>query len=433
MTHQLPHQRPDAPAAARSTAWTGNVILSLAVVVALALALTSWLSYDAARDASDALMRAEAQQVGIAAQREVSTLADDATPAATVLASFADDGLRYVAIRGPDGSLAHVAGTPIEATGFGLGDSPPSPRRRNRLTVVDGIVRLNLPPRARRGRRGRRGGRGGGPAIVVELEPKLAGSVGGHATRTLVVSLIGALVCLLGGLLVRSLWNRRVALQARLADKRQLESLGEMAAVMAHEMRNPLASLKGNLQLLAERFRDDERAHAKVERVVGEATRLEQLTNSLLTFIRSGRIELKSADPVAIIERVRLQTSSTAIVVDADKAPPLWTFDPDRVEEAVTNLLVNAVDVSPQPGSIQVQVVERAGALEVSVRDQGPGFQGDIERLFEPFTTTKTRGTGLGLAVSRQIAEAHGGTLTATNHAAGGAVVVLRLPRHVLD
>ena len=199
-----------------------------------------------------------------------------------------------------------------------------------------------------------------------------------------------------------------------------------MSAVLAHEIRNPLASLKGHAQLLAEQLPPDSGERRKAERVVHEAGRLEKLTTDLLDFVRSGPLELLSVDPAALLQAAAEEVATGGLVaIDATGAPRRWPLDAR----------------APAPGADQPAAQRAAGLaarraadrgawpwrriwLVFRIRDHGAGLpRGDEERIFEPFFTTRTSGTGLGLAVARRVVELHGGSLTAANHPQGGARV----------
>jgi two-component system, NtrC family, sensor histidine kinase HydH len=212
--------------------------------------------------------------------------------------------------------------------------------------------------------------------------------------------------------------------------RQRLSQLGEMSAVLAHEIRNPLASLKGNAQLLAERLAPGSRELQRAERVVNEATRLEALTSDLLDFARAGPVEHDAADPAALLRLAVEDVGQPGLAIDDANAPPRWTMDSKRIGQALANLLRNAVQVSPGDRPPVASVAEEAGQLVYTVRDFGPGLPDrDRERIFEPFYTTRTNGTGLGLAVARRATELHGGSISAANHPDGGAVFRLMIPR----
>jgi two-component system sensor histidine kinase HydH len=230
--------------------------------------------------------------------------------------------------------------------------------------------------------------------------------------------------------------------EQRHAQQRQLAALGEMSAVLAHELRNPLASLKGHAQLLQERLeRDgaDERTTAKAVRVVAEARRLEQLTHGLLDFVRLGELQRGPASPLAIVEAAIADFQKDRVDVEAEHAPASWSLDAQRMQQVISNLVDNALQAAADE-RVEVEVRTSASACVFEVRDRGPGVPDDQrELIFQPFHTTRTRGTGLGLAVSRRIVELHGGTIevernclhaaSAPGNSGGGALFRVTIPK----
>jgi two-component system sensor histidine kinase HydH len=223
--------------------------------------------------------------------------------------------------------------------------------------------------------------------------------------------------------------GRFEAARLALAEQKRLSQLGEMSAVLAHEIRNPLASLKGNAQLLAERLPADSREKSRADRVVSEATRLEALTSDLLDFARSGPLERAVVDPAVLVRTAIADVDASGFELDAAAAPASWPVDANRMRQALVNILQNARQAAHDGRPPRVRVAQEGAALVVEVRDFGPGLAAGSEaRIFDPFFTTRTNGTGLGLAVVRRIVEMHGGTITASNHPQGGAVFCIRLP-----
>ena len=195
---------------------------------------------------------------------------------------------------------------------------------------------------------------------------------------------------------------------------------------MAHELRNPLTSLKGHAQLLVEDLEEPKR-RAKAERVVREAERLESLTTSLLDFVRDGPIERSAVTPRELVSRTLEHLAAERVNVDLSAAPDALFVDEARLARALHNLVDNALQATSGSEAIELRVGrERSDAL-IEVRDHGDGIPAGAEaQIFEPFHTTRVRGTGLGLAVARRIAEQHGGSLTGENHPDGGALFRLR-------
>ncbi len=201
-----------------------------------------------------------------------------------------------------------------------------------------------------------------------------------------------------------------------------------MAAVLAHELRNPLASLKGHAQLLARMLPTDGKEAQKADRVVAEATRMERLTTDLLDFARSAALRRASVDPTALL-RASVEGLGAAVALDVDAAPARWSLDPQRMRQALDNVLRNAIQASPEGVEARARIAVERGRLVFEIEDEGPGIaEAELEQIFAPFHTRRVRGTGLGLAVARRVVEQHGGTIIASNRPEGGARFVIEVP-----
>lgn len=413
-----------------------RALLALAVAIVLmgaALAVTAWSTHAGVMSASDALVRGQADVFQRDLRNRLVTLGGplDDEALAELLDDHQADGLRFVATLGPRGQVVAQAGAPGEA------DSAPAwaGQASDSVERVGERVRVIFrgPPRhgARRAFHRRPDDRQAieeqwPQALLIEFEPVQAEALRTSARRTLGVGAVAAGTLLLLALgLVR--WSMRAAaVEQERERERRLASLGQLSAVLAHEIRNPLASLKGNAQLLAAMLPEGERPRAKAERVVGEALRLEGLTNDLLEFARDGELHLEPVDPATLLTESATRVSP-AIRVVTDGAPRAWQLDPRRVGQVLANLLDNAVQAgAPVTASVQ----EEGGRLVYEVSDAGPGVpEADRARLFEPFFTTRTHGTGLGLAVVKRVVELHRGTITVEDAPGGGACFRVALPR----
>ncbi len=220
--------------------------------------------------------------------------------------------------------------------------------------------------------------------------------------------------------------------------KNRLAALGEMAAGMAHEIRNPL----GGIQLYASMLAKDVAGMAPslelVKKISGGVKRLEALVSQVLAFSREIRISPIATDMAQIVARaVEMATSrfdACGVVweIEGPAEMPV-TLDPLLVEQAMLNLLLNAADaMEERGGTLRIfystgEEVE-AKQLRLIVKDQGSGIPAAVlERIFDPFFTTKNTGTGLGLAIVHRIVEAHEGTIMASNPAGGGAQFEIRI------
>jgi two-component system sensor histidine kinase HydH len=266
--------------------------------------------------------------------------------------------------------------------------------------------------------------------VVIEFEPLVANRLRrevwvlvavGAATSVVV---IGFAVWMVRGS------RQRDKLQVELERGRRLAALGEMSSVIAHEVRNPLASLKGHAQLLVEALPDAGPARTKADRVVTEATRLERLTTDLLEFVRSGELRRAPTDARALVDDAIGEVGNGRVDVTTGGELAGWSLDPARLRQAIVNVIQNAVQASPTDQRVDVAVTGGSDALVIAVRDRGPGIPaGEEKTIFEPFHTKRIKGIGLGLAIARRMVEMHGGTIAAAARTGGGAEVTITVPR----
>jgi signal transduction histidine kinase len=226
----------------------------------------------------------------------------------------------------------------------------------------------------------------------------------------------------------------------------QLAAVGQLAAGMAHELRNPLTSMKllvqgAQAEAAGESGREDgwlapRLSGRDLSILEEEISRLEQLIQSFLDFARPPRPEKRVVDLRSLVEQTtallagRAAAASTRLETVLPPQPALGTVDPGQVRQVLLNLVLNALDASAGEGVVTV-TLERDGDgwLALRVADRGCGLPAALgERIFDPFTTTTETGLGLGLSICKRIAAAHGGTLSAANRPGGGAVFTLRLP-----
>lgn len=402
----------------------------LATTFAMGVALlgTAWMSRTRVVRAASTLNRGQAGVLLESARQLVRDLPAVPSPGQldSLLLRREDAGLRYVGVFDISGAAIAEAGKArgqVDMEDGHVDFGPPG------VEEVGSRLRLVGPAPPSQGERFDR--RGPRRFLAIEFEPVVADQMAADATTTFLLSGLVAIALLMVAFIFWRLSAQQEVAERRLEDQRRLSALGEMAAVMAHEIRNPLASLKGHAQLLAERLVGGNEAEIrKAERVVYEAERLEALTNDLLDFVRSGPVNVRPADPGAIVSACIDEVGADDFALDTSGAPAEFPVDATRLRQAVTNVLQNARQATAAGTRPEVTVRERDGALEIAVRDFGAGVPaGDEEKIFTPFFTTRTTGTGLGLAVTQRVMQMHGGTVTARNHEGGGAVFRLTLPR----
>ncbi len=410
--------------------------MAVTFAMGASLVATSLLSYRSVVHASGLLSRAQGE--GFVRSTFFLILPGqepgDSAALVTLLQEQAAAGLRYVGVFAPDGR-------PVAEAGSRLAEPPLSLSLQGNpdlLAVVDLGTRIRMvagPPPEPRGHEGDSPAEGPDRrrprvTIAVEFEPLVAWQLRAQAARTLAIGVVAAVVLMAVAALFSRQLGRQEAAERRFEEQRRLAVLGEMSSVIAHELRNPLASLKGNAQLLAERLPPDGRERKKAERIVLEAQRLEALSGDLLDFSRSGPIDRTDTDPAALLRAAAESVDPSRIVLSVEQAPPRFPLDAPRVRQALTNLLTNAVQASPDGVPATARVALEGARLVFTVSDRGPGIPpGDLERIFEPFYTTRPNGTGLGLAVAQRIVQMHGGTLTAANEPGGGASFRVAIPR----
>ena len=236
---------------------------------------------------------------------------------------------------------------------------------------------------------------------------------------------------------IRADITARKAAEERLAQQAALAQLGQMAAVVAHEVRNPLAGIKGAMQVLLSRRPAGDPEAPVMRDVIGRIDSLGDLINDLMVFARprppqASTVPLRALISEAII-MLRRDPVGAGLDVRFEGHDATVTADADLVRATVLNLLLNAAQAMGGRGQIAVTVTQRDKECVLEVRDSGPGVPVDLRtRIFEPFFTTKSRGGGLGLPIARRTAELHGGTLTLTSPPEGGSVFTLTLPLHAL-
>jgi two-component system, NtrC family, sensor histidine kinase HydH len=221
--------------------------------------------------------------------------------------------------------------------------------------------------------------------------------------------------------------------QLRRADR--LKALGEIAAGLAHEIRNPLAGMKGALEIVGSRVTPGTPEAEFAGVAATEVERLDNLVGEFLAYARPRDPEFRRVavrdvvDPVIALLTPQAERVAVSLVPVLPAEDVQCRMDAEQMRQVVFNVTINAIQASPAGGAVEVAVNREAGAVTIAVSDQGPGIPPDAAaRLFEPFFTTRTNGTGLGLAVSQRIVAAHDGLLSVGSREGGGTRVMIVLP-----
>ena len=215
-----------------------------------------------------------------------------------------------------------------------------------------------------------------------------------------------------------------------------LAALGEMAATVAHEIRNPIAGISGFTSLLLRDIPPNDKSRMPVEKIKGGVQALEAIVEKLLDYTRTVKPEIRNAEPLKLVDEALAQIGDSvhqgkcSIRVESESKRLSAKVDPHLFKQIVINLVKNAVQAQPSGGKVVLKL-SRGGrpGLTLRVEDSGPGISDEArEKLFTPFFTTRTTGTGLGLATVKKLVELHGGSVTAANRPDGGAVFTVEIP-----
>ncbi|KPJ54349.1 hypothetical protein AMJ39_01065 [candidate division TA06 bacterium DG_24] len=225
-------------------------------------------------------------------------------------------------------------------------------------------------------------------------------------------------------------------LEKRVREAQQLAILGEMAACVAHEIRNPLNSINGFAQLIRQKSSEDDKRREYAEVVLREAERIDRIIEDILGFARKRVPDFRATDINGLLDdvgrAVREKSEKNGVSIEflfASGLPPI-EVDGNQMREVFFNLLHNAIDASEGGTTVEVSTGIDDQWLTIEVADQGCGMSEEVrERIFEPFFTTKERGTGLGLVVSRRIVEGHGGTVAVASEEGRGTRFTIKIPR----
>lgn len=216
----------------------------------------------------------------------------------------------------------------------------------------------------------------------------------------------------------------------------ELAAIGQLAASIAHELRNPLSSIKGAAQFLRKEYEDHSSVVEFLDIIVEEVNGLNKLTTDFLDFARPMQLELKPTDVGKVVQKtlqlmsVYITESNVVVRESLGKDLPSIQADAKQIEQVLKNLIINSLQAMPEGGVLSVETtVAPSGGVCVAVGDTGTGIPADkLERIFLPFVTTKTKGTGLGLSIVNRIVENHGGRVEVSSEPGSGATFKVYLP-----
>jgi signal transduction histidine kinase len=266
----------------------------------------------------------------------------------------------------------------------------------------------------------------------------------------LVVAGLGLLV--VGGIGLQAVFRAQArhqqrlhVLERRLVRQERLAALGDLAAGVAHEVRNPLNAIGMGIQRLAWEFspvEGQEEYQSLCQIVRGEVARLNTIVQDFLTLAKAPRLHCESTTIGGLLQEVaallepEAKARSLALSVQAAESLPALFLDRQQMKQALINLVLNAIQVTSPGGTVQVTSAPEGNGVRITIVDSGSGIAPDmLERIFDPYFTTKPDGTGLGLPIALRIIQAHGGTLDIRSEVGQGTTVQVHLPSipHITD
>lgn len=231
-------------------------------------------------------------------------------------------------------------------------------------------------------------------------------------------------------------------LKKEIARSQRLASIGRLAAGVAHEIRNPLSSIKGFATYFKERYRDTPRDQQTAEIMIQEVERLDRVIGQLLEFARPMSIQKRATQLDVLIRHSMKMVEGDArqkgITLNVESDPRINTvqIDPDRIKQVLLNLYLNALEAMEGGGELSVAChrVDTNQSIQITVSDTGPGIKPeDLPHLFDPYFTTKTSGTGLGLAIVHKIIESHKGEIQVKSRRGEGTTITMVIPQALED
>lgn len=216
----------------------------------------------------------------------------------------------------------------------------------------------------------------------------------------------------------------------------RLAALGTLAAGVAHEIRNPLGGVKGAMEIVSAEIPQDHPKRRFVDIIDKELARIERIVGDFLGFSRPRDPVLAPDQINSVIHSVlelsgkNMDKNGIVLKTDFDESIPVAFIDSNQIKQVALNLILNGIDSMDEGGTLEITTRKAGDEIVIKVADTGKGIPpGEAERLFEPFYTNKSNGTGLGLPISKQIIERHGGTLTIGDRDGGsGAMAEIRIP-----
>ncbi|MBW1698777.1 MAG: two-component sensor histidine kinase [Deltaproteobacteria bacterium] len=257
-------------------------------------------------------------------------------------------------------------------------------------------------------------------------------------TSTLVMSVLFVVLLFLvkrGEAFFEKRAEERLRLKEQLSRAERLSSLGEMAAKISHEIRNPLGIIKSSAALLKKKMQQLDPSNTVPDVIVEETNRLNNIITDFFNYAKPRTLNLTPCHVQEVLQKnltflaPQIEEQGYRIETRYGENIPEIMADSSLLYQAFLNILMNSMQAMPEGGDIQIEAIAANGAIHITFEDSGEGIAEEIlEKIWEPFYTTKEKGTGLGLGIVKNIIESHGGNIQVENRKTGGARVIIALP-----
>jgi PAS domain S-box-containing protein len=275
----------------------------------------------------------------------------------------------------------------------------------------------------------------GGVGKLVDYETTILNRAGGEVPVWVSASLIYEDGKVLGSVVFFRDLTERKTLEKKVLLSERLATIGRGVAYISHEIKNPLTVIGGFAQQVLRKIDGDGKNKEKLQIIINETRRLEEFLLDVVGFTKLSRPEKSMASINKLIEEVcclldyELKSHDIIVTKSTDESIPEFLFDPKQIKQVLINIIRNALEAMENGGSLSIETHMKSNAVEIRIRDTGKGIAAEkLKDIFDPFFTTKVRGTGIGLAISREIIESHTGTIDIQSTVGKGTVSIITLP-----
>jgi PAS domain S-box-containing protein len=275
----------------------------------------------------------------------------------------------------------------------------------------------------------------GGSGKLADYETTILNKAGSEVPVWISASIIYDNGEVLGSVIFFRDLTERKTLEKRVLQSERLATIGQGAAYISHEIKNPLTAIGGFAQQVLRKIDQDGKSKEKLEIIINETKRLEEFLLDVVGFTKLSRPKRSIASINKVIEEVcalldyEFKSHHIIVTKSTDHSIPELSFDPKQIKQVLINIVRNALEAMKKGGELSIETCMKGDAIEIRISDTGKGIASEnLKDIFDPFFTTKVRGTGIGLAISREIIDSHAGTMDIRSTVGEGTVCIITLP-----